>query len=254
MKRALRKSSATSDEESMPIMDGDGTDIEVHDSLPEDRPQVKAVKVRPQFESHNCDIVETSFDVEQESTRKSAAKNTGDKNHHHHHNHRRRSEHRHKSPSSSSTNKERDDSLTSAWSDNIPVIRISKTDSSECIQQRAEPQRPTKSNSSDTVIVAAGKETVHKPTKTVPTSDSPSLHQKSITKCSTEQFHQSHARVGTSGQRRMVQALITESKQRKNDKDEDECKLADTMEMIHRNTTQKQHVRKDSAKKSQIMF
>jgi hypothetical protein len=63
MKRALRKSSATSDEESMPIMDGDGTDIELHDSLPEDRPQVKAVKVRPQFESYNRGILETSFDI-----------------------------------------------------------------------------------------------------------------------------------------------------------------------------------------------
>jgi hypothetical protein len=48
----------------------------------------------------------------------------------------------------------------------------------------------------------------------------------------------------------LVQALITESKQRKNHKGEDEQKLADTMEMTCRNTPQKQHLKKDEAKKS----
>jgi len=248
MKRALRKSSATSDEESMPIMDGDGTDIELHDSLPEDRPQMKAMKATPQFESYSGGIAETSFDVEQESVRKSAAENTGDKNHHrhhhyHHHNHRRQSEHRYKSPSSSSTNKEQEDSLTSAWSDNIPVIRISKTDSSECIQQRAEPQQPTKSSNSDTVIVANVIEPVHKPTRTVQSSDSPSLRQKRDSKHSTDQLDQHNVTVDTNGQKRLVRALITESKRRKNNKGEDKQEATETMEMTYRNTPQKQHLR-----------
>ncbi|XP_021914731.1 uncharacterized protein LOC110827408 isoform X4 [Zootermopsis nevadensis] len=248
MKRALRKSSATSDEESMPIMDGDGTDIELHDSLPEDRPQMKAAKVRPQFESYNCGIIETSFDVEQESVGKAAAKNIGDESHHHHA-HRKRSEHRHKSPSSSSTNKEREDSLTSAWSDNIPVIRISKTDSSECIQQRAEPQRPTKFSSGDTVIVADDIEPVHKSAKTLPSSDSPSLHKKTVRRCSDDQFHPDGVRVDNNGHKRLVQALITESEQKKNHRGKDEQKLGDAMEMTCKNTPQKQHLRKDEAKK-----
>lgn len=252
MKRSLRKSSATSDEESMPIMDGEATDIELHDPLPEDR-QVKAVTVRPQFESHSSGFIETSFDVKQETVRKAAAKNTGDKSHHHPHTHRKRSEQRHKSPSSSSTNKEQEDSLTSAWSDNIPVIRISKTDSSECIQQRAEPQQPTKSSSSDTVIVAGGIEPVHKPSKTILSSDS-ALDKKSVTKCSADKFHQDHVRVDTNGQKRLVQALITESKLRKNHKGEDKQELADAVEMTCRNTPQKQQLRKDEAKKSQIML
>lgn len=152
MKRALRKSSATSDEESLPIVDGDGTDIELHDSLSDDKPKAKAaVKGRPRFEASGSGMAETSFDVEQESARKPA-----------HHHHRKRSEHRHKSPSSSSTNKEREDSVTSAWSDNIPVIRISNSD--EYSQQRAEPQRATKTT-----------EPVHRPVK------SPSTDIKAIT-------------------------------------------------------------------------
>lgn len=244
MKRALRKSSATSDEESMPIMDGEGTDIELHDSLTEDRPHVKAAKVRPRFELYNSGIIETSFDAEQEPVTKCAAKN-----HRQHHSHRRRSEHRHKSPSSSSTNKEREDSLISTWSDNIPVIRISKTDSSECIQQRAEPQQPIKSSSSDTVIVPDGIEPVHKPTKMLSSSVSPSVHQKSDRIFSTEHLAQDTVKVDNNGRKRLVRALITESKRRKDRKDDD----FDTVEMTCRNTSQKKNLKKDETKKSQVM-
>lgn len=251
MKRALRKSSATSDEESMPIMDGEGTDIELHDSLTEDRPHVKAAKVRPRFELYNSGIIETSFDVEQEPVTKCAAKNVSDKNYHHrqHHSHRRRSEHRHKSPSSSSTNKEREDSLISTWSDNIPVIRISKTDSSECIQQRAEPQQPIKASSSDTVIVPDGIEPIHKPTKTLSSSVSPSVHRKSDRNFTTEHLAQDSVKVDSNGRKRLVRALITESKRRKDCKDDD----FDTVEMTSRNTLQKKNFKKDETKKSQVM-
>jgi hypothetical protein len=243
MKRALRKSSATSDEESMPIMDGEGTDIELHDSLTEDRPHVKAVKVRPRFEPYNSGIIETSFDVEQEPVRKCAAKN----HHHQHHNHRRRSEHRHKSPSSSSTNKEREDSLISTWSDNIPVIRISKTDSSECIQQRAEPQQPIKSSSTDTVVVPDGIEPVHKPTKTLSSPVSPSC-QKSDRVPSREHLAQDTVRVYSEGHKKWVRALVTESKQRKDRNDDD----LDAVEMTHRNTSQKRDFKKEETRKSQV--
>jgi hypothetical protein len=236
-------------------MDGEGTDNEVHDSLPEDRPHAKAVKVRPRFESYSSGIIETSFNVEQVPVMKSTtAEKTGDKNHHHHHhhhqqqNHRRRSEQRHKSPSSSSTNKERDDSPTSAWSDNIPVIRISKTDSSECIQQRAEPQQPTKSSSSDTVI-----KPVHKSTKSVP-SVSATLHQKSDTKVRGDQLAQDSVHVDTNGHKRLVRALITESKRRKTHKSKEDQKLGDAMEMVDRNTQQEQSIRKDEAKTSRAML
>jgi hypothetical protein len=225
-------------------MDGEGTDNEVHDSLPEDKPHTKAVKVRPRFESYSSGVIETSFNVEQVPVMKTTAEKTGDKNHHHRHhhhqqNHRRRSEKRHKSPSSSSTNKERDDSLVSAWSDNIPVIRISKTDSSECIQQRAEPQQPTKSSSTDTVI-----EPIHKSTKSVP-SVSPTMHKKSDTKFRGDQLAQDSVQVDTNGHKRLVRALISESKRRKTHKSPEDQKPGDEMEMVHRNTQQEQNIRKD---------
>ena len=230
-------------------MDGEGTDNEVHDSLSEDRSQAKAVKVKPRFESYSGNINETSFNVEQIPLVKSAAEKTGDKNHHchyhhHHQNHRRRSEQRHKSPSSSSNNKERDDSLTSAWSDNIPVIRISKTDSSECIQQRAEPQQPTKSSSSDTVI-----EPVHKSAKTAP-SVSPTPHQKSDPKFRGDQLAQTSVQVDTNGHKRLVRALMSESKRRKSHKNKEDQKLGEEMEMAQRSTQQEQNIRKDEAKMS----
>ena len=227
-------------------MDGDGTDIEVHDSLTEDRPQAKAVKVRPRLESYGSGVIETSFNVEQVPFMKSAAQKTADKNHHHHHqDHRRRSERRHKSPSSSSTNKERDDSPTSAWSDNIPVIRISKTDSSECIQQRAEPQQPTKCGSSDTVI-----EPVHKSAKSVP-SVSPPLHQKSDTKFRGDQLAQDSVQVDTNGRKRLVRALVCESKRRKAHKSKEDQKVGDAMEMANRNTQQEQNIKTDIVKTSE---
>ena len=252
IRRALRKSSATSDEESMPVMDGEGTDNEVHDSLSEDRPQAKAVKAKPRFESYSGGINETSFNAEQAPVMKSTAEKTGDKNHHchyhhhhhHHQNHRRRSEQRHKSPSSSSNNKERDDSLTSVWSDNIPVIRISKTDSSECIQQRAEPQQPTKSSNNDTVI-----EPVHKSAKTVP-SVSQTPHKKSDPKFRAEQLTQDSVQVDTNEHKKLARALISESKRRKSHKNKEDQKLGDEMEMAQRNTQQEQNVRKDEAKMS----
>jgi hypothetical protein len=229
-------------------MDGEGTDNEVHDSLSEDRPQAKAVKVRPRFESSSSGIIETSFNVEQAPVMKSTAEKTGDKNHHchyhHHQNHRRRSEQRQKSPSSSSNNRERDDSLTSAWSDNIPVIRISKTDSSECIQQRAEPQQPTKSSSSDTAI-----EPVHKSIKTVP-SVSTTPHQKSDPKFRGDQLAQDSVQVDTNGHKRLVRALIIESKRRKTHKNKEDQKPGDEMEMAQGNTQQEQNIRKDEAKMS----
>jgi len=233
-------------------MDEEGTDNEVHDSLSEDRPQTKAVKVMPRFESTGSGIIETSFNVEQAPAMKSTAEKTGDKNHHchyhhhhhHHQNHRRRSDQRHKSPSSSSNNRERDDSLTSVWSDNIPVIRISKTDSSECIQQRAEPQQPTKSGSSDTVV-----EPVHKSTKTVP-SVSPTPKQKSDPKFRGDQLAQDSVQVDTNGHKRLVRALTSESKRRKSHKSKEDKKLGDEMEMAQRNTQQEQNIRKDEAKMS----
>jgi hypothetical protein len=231
-------------------MDGEGTDNEVHDSLSEDRPQPKVVKVMPRFESHSSSIIETSFNAEQAAAMKPTAEKTGDKNHrhyhhhHHHQNHRRRSDQRHKSPSSRSNNKERDDSLTSAWSDNIPVIRISKTDSSECIQQRAEPQQPTKSSSSDTAV-----EPVHKSTKPVP-SGSQIPHQKSDTKFRFDQLPQDSVQVDTNGRRRLVRALITESKRMKTHKSKEDQKVGDEMEMAQKNRQQEQNIRKDETKMS----
>jgi hypothetical protein len=233
----------------MPVMDEEGTDNEVHDSLPEDRPQTKAVKVTPRFESSGSGIIETSFNAEQAPVMKSTAEKTGDKNHHchyhhhhHHQNHRRRSEKRHKSPSSSSNNRERDDSITSVWSDNIPVIRISKTDSSECIQQRAEPQQPTKSGSSDTVV-----EPVHKSTKTVPSVSSTS-HQKSDPRFRGDQLTEDSVQVDTNGHKRLVRALIGESKRRKSHKNKEDQKHGDEMEMAQRDTKQGQNISKDEAK------
>jgi len=229
-------------------MDGEGTDNEVHDSLSEDRPQVKAVKMKPRFESYSSDINETSFNIEQAPVMKSTAEKTGDKNqhyhHHHHQNHRRRPEHRHKSTSSSSNNRERDDSLTSAWSDNIPVIRISKTDSSECIQQRAEPQQPTKSNSSDTVV-----EPVHKATKTAPPV-SPTPRRKSDRKFRGDQHTPDSVQVDTNEHKRLVRALISDSKRKKAHKNKEDQKLGDEMEMAQRNTQQEQNIRKDEDKMS----
>ena len=205
MKRALRKSSATSDEESLPIVDGDGTDVEFHESLPEDKPKVKHVKVKPNLDSSKHDV------------KKSANKKDRNSHHHHHHHHhhnqrRQSSEHRTKSSSISSA-KDQEDSLKSVWSDNIPVICISKTDSSEGIE------KPTFSGNDD---VTEEIEAVHR---------------------SAERFDDPES------QRKIVQAILEESKLWKSKRDADD---QNGVEMTIWDKKEKKSIGRDKNKESEV--
>nr|CAD7567448.1 unnamed protein product [Timema californicum] len=166
MKRALRKSSATSDDESAPVADEEATDIELHDSLPDDVSSVtKAVsnKDRNVTQKNKSTVKPKEPSPEKTNRRSQLPKQR-----------RRHNGSRPKSPPPSYDNKDREDSLTSCWSDNIPVIKISKTDSAECVaQQRAEPQQPSRTNggSSTTTDTTVAIEPVHLPGRELARSD-----------------------------------------------------------------------------------
>jgi hypothetical protein len=99
------------------------------------------------------------------------------------------------------------------------------------------------------VIVPDGIEPVHKPTKTLASSVSPSVRQKSDRVFSTEHLAQDAVKVDSDGRKRLVQALLTESKRRKDGNDDD----FDAVEMTYRNTSQKKNLKKDETKKSQVI-
>ncbi|XP_034232808.1 transmembrane channel-like protein 2 [Thrips palmi] len=228
LKHALRKSSATSDEESMAQTptdgpaartqvaalaeqpDGDATDAEQPDCLPEDDEQAAKVAKRASRAARTSkarsnggqgirDAVHalTSSKAKDRAQPQPAGPPAAAHHPHHHHHYRRdRRERRERDSPSASSRREREDSVASSWSDNIPEIRISKTESSECVlddslldgvldggpdsvpddeaastsrttsgsawSQAAEPQRPSKSGSSDTIVAV---EDLANPTK-----------------------------------------------------------------------------------------
>ncbi|XP_052125646.1 transmembrane channel-like protein isoform X2 [Frankliniella occidentalis] len=187
LKHALRKSSATSDEESAVHTDqgggqeagaggepqdgDDATDAEQPDCLPDDekgkttrRSSRAARKARANGGQGIRDAVDALRRRAPEPAQPQPHQPPRGGHHHpHHHHHQRR---RAADSPSLSSHREREDSVASTWSDgNIPEIRISKTESAECVlegldsdvpdgDQRAEPQRPSKSGSSDTIVAA----------------------------------------------------------------------------------------------------
>nr|CAD7440300.1 unnamed protein product [Timema bartmani] len=169
MKRALRKSSATSDDESAPVADEEATDIELHDSLPDDVSSVtKASSNKDRNVSQKNKSTDKPKDLSQgKDPEKTNRRSQLPKQR------RRHNGSRPKSPPPNYDNKDREDSLTSCWSDNIPVIKISKTDSAECVaQQRAEPQQPSRTNgSSSTTDTTVAIEPVHLPGRELARSD-----------------------------------------------------------------------------------
>jgi hypothetical protein len=74
--------------------------------------------------------------------------------------------------------------------------------------------------------------------------------QKSDPKFRGDQLAQDSVQVDTNGHRRLVRALISESKGRKTHKNREDQKLGDEMEMAQRNTQKEQNMRKDEAKMS----
>jgi hypothetical protein len=78
----------------------------------------------------------------------------------------------------------------------------------------------------------------------------PTPHQKSDPKFRGDQLAQDSVQVDTNRQKRLVRALMSESKQRKTHKTKEDQKLVDEMEMAQRNTQQEQNIRKDEAKMS----
>jgi hypothetical protein len=66
---------------------------------------------------------------------------------------------------------------------------------------------------------------------------------------STEHLAQDTVKVDSEGQKRLVRALVTESKRRKDRKDDD----FDGVEMTHRNTSQKRNLKIDETRKSQVI-
>nr|CAD7452555.1 unnamed protein product [Timema tahoe] len=169
MKRALRKSSATSDDESAPVVDEEATDIELHDSLPDDVPSVTKASSN---KDRNLSQKNKSTDKPKDPLQGKDAEKTNRRSQLPKQR-RRHNGSRPKSPPPSYDNKDREDSLTSCWSDNIPVIKISKTDSAECVaQQRAEPQQPSRTNgSSSTTDTTVAIEPVHLPGRELARSD-----------------------------------------------------------------------------------
>lgn len=177
MKRALRKSSATSDEESVLIADGDDGNSKPTKTRPKKADFKHIVDATKKKDKDNKEKTcprkdgetfkkktEPSKTEDQNETvdRENANKVRHPKNHGKHHpSNKKRASIRSKSPSTSSTksNKERgeDSQNSGVWSDNIPVIRIIKTDSTDILDahQQAEPQQPSKSSSSDTVVAVS---------------------------------------------------------------------------------------------------
>jgi len=144
LKHALRKSSATSDDESGagaadPEADGDGTDAEQPDSLPEDAPAKPSSKAgRPTA------TISQTVDALHRARRQPQPPAVAPP-----------SEPAQVTSPSTHSHRDREDSVASAWSDtNIPVIRISKTESTDCVVDVDQDEGVA--GSSDTAVAAEG--------------------------------------------------------------------------------------------------
>lgn len=116
------------DEENV-IPDDAATDTEQQENLPEDKeiqePGIKDIEEEDTYyieEQKTKSIKTTSITKKYEERRRSSTKST----------------------KSSSSKDMRQDSISSNWSDNIPVIKISKTESTECILESAPTKRDKK--------------------------------------------------------------------------------------------------------------
>lgn len=154
IKRALRKSSSPSEEE-------EGTDNEQQDSLPDDV-NIREAKPKPekatksnfrhainsalqQKENATIDITRRSDSSETKHVKIQGVKPTPTHSATQNKTIYERRISKEKQPYSSTDNSKntRQDSQTSNWSDNIPVITISKTESEECIlEKQKQSKRP----------------------------------------------------------------------------------------------------------------
>lgn len=134
------KKPAQPDEENVLPPPEDGTDTEPHESLPDDNKETKdAIKSTPQ------PLTKRSFPKDpepyyiKEKTKSIKTKSKIVKRNDTIEN--RKEEIRRSSTKSTSSRDLRQDSLSSNWSDNIPVITVTKTESSECILESEVPSR-----------------------------------------------------------------------------------------------------------------
>lgn len=121
MKKALRKSSGTSDDDSQ--IPDDGTDGEHQDSLFDENVKPKKKQVESKVVSRRKPEVHQVI----QSEKRANVENV----------HKKKRE-RKKSPTSGNSTQR--NSLGSEWSENIPVITISKTESDECILKENSPK------------------------------------------------------------------------------------------------------------------
>lgn len=121
MKKALRKSSGTSDDDSQ--IPDDGTDGEHQDSLFDESVKPKKKQVESKI------VSKKKPDIHQviKSEKRTNVENV----------HKKKKE-RKKSPTSGNSTQR--NSLGSEWSENIPVITISKTESDECMLKEKSPK------------------------------------------------------------------------------------------------------------------
>lgn len=170
IRRALRKPSVVSQDESIHVQD-DATDTEQPESLPEDvislketKPPIKITSIKgksvaingnpkkPEIlhrestestEGKHVQIAETTPEIYRRNSQPKRDSIESKRN--------EDWKQRRQSPSRSTSSKEtRHDSITSNWSDNIPVITISKTGSSECIlEQQTEEANTSKLSKSE---------------------------------------------------------------------------------------------------------
>ena len=119
IKKALRKTSISEEDNHETANQEEGTDTEQHESLPEDLVSIKESKAL----QSPLPLSSGSFDYQKSLLQKRNSQ---------------------KSVSEDSRTKKdmRQDSTSSVWSDNIPVITISKTESAECLDVVPEKEPP----------------------------------------------------------------------------------------------------------------
>lgn len=149
---------------SIPSEDEDGTDTDVHDSLPEDITSVKEAKSQTptndtakklSFKTVHGSLIRknkdnpTAPEVEVINAASASGKSRRDS-----FDLKKHQDKKSVSPNSKASKDFREDSLNSTWSDNIPVITISKSDSLEKMEKTAqtEAEEKTSVTSSDTLV------------------------------------------------------------------------------------------------------
>ncbi|GLV33912.1 Transmembrane channel-like [Carabus blaptoides fortunei] len=145
IKKAINKSSNDANEHH-PAAADDGTDTELHESLPDDvntREQSSEKNISQENSKKSSRVKRFHEGSISKSTSEDISKPTGSDKPNTVERTRKKDKIQAKYRSTSSSNKDlRQDSITSNWSDNIPVIKISGTGSSECIIEHQNESSP----------------------------------------------------------------------------------------------------------------